>query len=189
MSPSVQKWTPATAWVLGGFAAFLLVFITIGASMLVVEQRRLRRYIPVTATVLDTRVEARTGRKGTRTHLPVITYRYYVGDEPYVSSRVHPLSISQSGTWARDIVERYKVGGTYTAYRDPSSPGDAFLVKTWSMLPWMFIVVPGIILLLVGYAFLSAWREERARRGRLLHGGRRRPSWKRHERSVGRRHD
>jgi hypothetical protein len=143
----------------------------VGISMLMKEQRRLSVYQPVTATVLGTRVDEHTDSDGS-TYEPVVVYRYRVGGREYTASRVTPLEESRGGRWARSVTARYEVGGTYTAFYDPANPEDAYLLRTRSVLPWAFVVMPLVAIVLLGVAFRGA-RE-------LMRGGsRERLGWRR----------
>ena len=132
-------------------AAFCCLFLGIGVTSLVKEQRRLWLFQPVTATVLSTRVEEHSDSDGS-TYEPVVVYRYRVAGREYTASRVTPLEESRSGRWARRVTARYQVGSEYTAYYDPEHPEEAFLLRSRSVIPWAFIAIPliGMVLILVG---------------------------------------
>jgi hypothetical protein len=129
-------------------AAFCCVFLAVGARMLAKEQRRLSDFRPVEATVLSTRVDEHSDSDGS-TYEPVVVYRYRVGDRSYTASRVTPLKESRSGSWASRVAGQYQVGSTYTAYYDPENPGDAFLLRIRSVIPWAFVAFS-----VVGLAFI-----------------------------------
>ena len=132
--------------------------------MLVKEHRRLTGYEPVPATVLSTRVAEHSDSDGS-TYEPVVVYRYRVNDREYTASRVTPLEESRSGRWARRITARYHVGTDYTAYYDPENPAEAFLMRSRSVIPWAFLVIPllGLALIVAGIrgsyeaAAMSRW--------------------------------
>jgi len=134
---------------------FCSLFLGIGVTMAAKEQRRLSVFQPVTATVLGTRVDTHSDSDGS-TYEPVVVYRYRVGDREYTASRVTPLKESRSGGWARRVTARYNVGGNYTAFYDPANPADAFLVRSRSFLPWAFIGIPGIGILLIVASYRSS---------------------------------
>ena len=129
-------------------AAFCSVFLAVGATLLVKEQRRLSLYRPVEATVLSTRVQEHSDSDGS-TYEPVVVYRYRVQDREYTASRVTPLKESRGGGWARRVIERYQVGTTYTAFYDPENPAEAFLLRSRSVIPWAFVGIPLVGLLLI----------------------------------------
>ena len=130
--------------------AFCSLFLGVGGIMLVKEHRRLTLYQPVTATVLSTRVEVHSDSDGS-TYEPVVVYRYRVNEREYTASRVTPLEESRSGGWARRVASRYEVGNEYTAFYDPQDPSEAFLMRSRSIIPWAFLVIP-----LMGMAFIVA---------------------------------
>ena len=131
--------------------AFCCLFLGVGVTMLAKEQRRLSVFQPVTATVVSTSVEEHSDSDGS-TYEPVVTYRYRVRDRDYVASRVTPLKESRSRRWAHRVTERYQVGREYTAFYDPADPAEAFLLRKRSVLPWGFIGIPfvGLILIVAG---------------------------------------
>jgi hypothetical protein len=45
----------------------------------------------------------------------------------------------------------YEVGSAYTAFYDPQDPSEAFLMRSRSIIPWAFLVIP-----LMGMAFIVA---------------------------------
>ena len=85
----------------------------------------------------------------------MVVYRYRVGDREYTASRVTPLKESRSGGWARRVTARYSVGDSYTAFYDPENPADAFLMRSRSILPWAFIAIPAIGILLITVSYRS----------------------------------
>ena len=130
-------------------AAFCCLFLGIGVVSLAKEQRRLSVFQPVAATVLSTRVEEHSDSDGS-TYEPVIVYRYRVQGREYTASRVTPLKESRSGRWAQRVIGRYQVGSEYTAYYDPEQPEEAFLLRTRSVIPWAFIGIPLVGMVLIG---------------------------------------
>ena len=133
-------------------AAFCSIFLGVGATMVYNENRRLTTYRPVEATVLGTRVEEHSDSDGS-TYEPVVEYRYYVNDRPYTATRVTPLKMSRSGRWAHRVIAKYRTGATYMAYYDPADPSEAFLMRTRSFIPWAFILIPTIGLVILAVAF------------------------------------
>jgi hypothetical protein len=135
--------------------AFCSVFLAFGGTMLVKEQRRLSVFVPVTATVLSTRVEEHSDSDGS-TYEPVVVYRYRVRDREYTASRVTPLKESRGGGWASRVANRYVVGREYTAYYDPENPAEAFLLRSRSVIPWAFVGIPLVGLLMIVAGIRSA---------------------------------
>jgi len=139
-----------------------LLFLAIGTRSLVKEQRRLTVFQPVTATVLSTRVDEHGDSDGS-SYEPVVVYRYVVGDRQFTASQVTPLRESRGSSWAFGIVRRYQVGASYTAFYDPSQPGDAFLIRKRSLLPWGFIGMSLIGLLFAVAGFRGSYDALRQR--------------------------
>jgi hypothetical protein len=132
------------------FVVFGLAFGSFGGVALTREFRRLLTWQPVQATVLGTRVDTHTDSDGS-TYSPVVTYRYFVDDRPYTSSRTLPINESRSGRWAHRIIERFAIGGTYTAWYDPAHPTEAFIVRAHSLVAPIFTGI-GLVVTLGGLA-------------------------------------
>jgi uncharacterized protein DUF3592 len=130
---------------------FCSLFLGVGVTMAAKEQRRLSVYQPVTATVLSTRVEEHSDTDGS-TYEPVVAYRYRVQGREYTASRVTPLKESRSGRWASQVTAQYQIGSEHTAFYDPDHPEDAYLMRTRSVLPWVFIGLPLVAILFIGAA-------------------------------------
>lgn len=139
------------------FVAFGAVFGGIGVVRLTAEYRRLGTWQPVEATVLNKRVDVRYDSDG-NTYRPEITYRYFVNDQAYTSTHTLPLNESRSGRWAYRIIQRFAVGGRYTAWYDPANPSDAFIVRSHSIIAPVFTAI-GVVVTLGGcFAVVGALR-------------------------------
>jgi hypothetical protein len=143
--------------------AFCCLFLAIGGTLVAKEHRRLTTYEPVTATVLSARVQDHSDSDGT-TYEPVIAYRYRVNGREYTASRVTPLKESRSGRWAHRVTARYEVGNNYTAYYDPANPGEAFLQRSRSIIPWAFLLIGLAGLMFVGIGIRGSYAETRMTR-------------------------
>jgi hypothetical protein len=126
---------------LATLAAFCLPFLPYGGWRVWVQHRQLATYRPVPVTVLASRVEEMSGDSGP-TYRPVVTYRYAVAGRTYIGKRVTPLNESRSGRWAYDVIGRYAVGTTETAYYDPARPSESFLLRRSSPAPYVFVALP-----------------------------------------------
>jgi len=146
-----------------GMGVFCSIFLAVGLTMAVKQERRLSLFQPVTATVLGTRVDTHTDSDGS-TYEPVVVYSYRVGDRQYTASRVTPLEESRGGGWARRVTDGYRVGSNYTAFYDPTNPAEAFLMRKRSLLPWAFIGIPLVAILLIGASYRSTRELERMSR-------------------------
>ena len=138
-------------WGLTAMGAFCCLFLGVGVTMLAKEQRRLSVYEPVTATVLSTRVEEHSDSDGS-TYEPLVVYRYRVQEREYTASRVTPLRESRSRRWAHRVIARYPIGSTHTAFHDPEDPSEAYLRRSRSVIPWAFIGIPlvGLVVIVAG---------------------------------------
>ncbi len=102
------------------------------------EESAIRRSEPVKAEVLSTGVQDYTtgsGKNRERHWRPVIRFTYEYQGVPHTSSTVTPLNQGGSRTWADEIVGRFHDGQTTTAFVDPSSPAEAFLIPARSWKP------------------------------------------------------
>lgn len=146
-------------WLLGAMGLFCLLFVGIGLLTLAKEHHRLSTYRPVEATVLRVGVDTRADSDGS-TYAPLVEYRYRVAGRTYTASRVTPLNESRSGRWAHRLAARFSIGAVHTAYYDPDSPADAFLVRSRSIIPWAFIGMP-LVMLTILVAAARGMRDDR----------------------------
>jgi len=159
ISAAAQRTSPV---MLGCMTVFLMVFVAVGGRLVFVEWHRLNAARPMPATVLSTTVESIRGSKGGYTYRPVVTFRYEMNGHVYLGTHVTPISESRSGQWAYNLVARYPVGSTVTAWVDPLDPGDAYLLHEWSFLPLIFVAFPGLVLIFVWGAAISERRRHRS---------------------------
>jgi hypothetical protein len=141
---------PAAIGIAFVFVIFGLVFGSIGGIALTREYHRLATWQPVQARVLEKRVDAHVDSDG-NTYRPAVTYRYEVNGRTYTSTRTLPINESRSGRWAYRIIERFAIGGTYTAWYDPTDPANAFLVRSHSLIAPIFAAI-GLVVTLGGCA-------------------------------------
>ncbi|HET7456917.1 MAG TPA: DUF3592 domain-containing protein [Gemmatimonadaceae bacterium] len=150
----VERPKRASLAALGAMAAVALVFLAIGVRARRVESLRLATFVPTRAFVFSSDVEeghASASAEDAPTYRPVIRYRYGVaGRGVFVSDRVTPLAESRSGRWAADLAARYRPGTAVTAYVDPADPTRAFLDRSRSILPSIFMAFGGGFLVLAG---------------------------------------
>lgn len=134
---------------------FLGIFFVVGALSEWREAHMLRSFRPVTATVLSSDVERVPGHSASSssTWRPLVRYEFVAAGERRIADRVTPLRESRSARWASDIARAYVPGATTTAYYDPADPGDAFLVRRRSWLPWLFMLLP------LGMLAVARWVE------------------------------
>ncbi len=131
-------------------ALLVSIFVVAGVWQEVRETRALRSFRAVTATVLSSDVESvrSAGSSRSAAYRPAVRYEYVVDGERHVADHVTPLHESRSYRWASDLAHRFVPGSTVTAYVDPRDPDDAYLVKTRSWLPWLFIAGPVLLLVI-----------------------------------------
>ena len=131
-----------------GFAGLLVV--TIGWWMVAVQHHRLVSYVPVRARILESRVEASKGSKGSTTYAPIIRYSYEVDGKRYQSDRVAAVGkFSSSGPWASRMQAAYRVGHEATAWRSLDDPGSAFLSRDVESFPHILALF-GLPFLIIG---------------------------------------
>jgi hypothetical protein len=147
----------STAWLLTGGIAMCLVFLVIGARLLWVQESRLTRYVPIPMTVDSTGMAVMPDKDGENSfYQPVITYHFEHAGRVYAGSRVTPLNATGGRRWAEQTLAQYAVGRTYLGYHDPDRPGDAFLARERSALPYLFMSIPifGLAVFGIGLAGL-----------------------------------
>jgi len=110
------------------------------------QHQRLTTYRPVAATVLSTDVVVNHDNQGQVTQRPSIRYTYRVNGLSYSSDAVTPFNEARSADWAHQMTAPYHRGETITVYYDPINPGHAYIVKTWSILPWVLIAGSSLFL-------------------------------------------
>jgi hypothetical protein len=136
-----------------------LVFIGVGGSQVMSQHKKIQTFVPVQATVLSKSIATHVSRssKGRRsvTYSPVVNYIYKVGRRNYNNNTVLPISLSSSHGWAQEIIDKYSINSTYTAYYNPEYPPESFLVKKYIFFPYIFILFP-MIFFCLGLYFLVA---------------------------------
>lgn len=150
----------ASAWMIAGAVAFCLVFLGIGARLAWLQEAALMRYTPVLVTIEAARVDELTDSEGTVSYRPVVAYHYEIAGQRYRGERVTPLNTSGGRRWAEQQAALYRVGRTYTAWHDPSSPAASFLARERSALPYLFIMIPVFGLIACGLS-LAALRKSK----------------------------
>lgn len=139
--------------------AFGLVFTLAGGAFAWVQADALIRYEPVQATVHGTDIE-RVDSQDSVTYKPIVDYSYEVGGVEHRSDAVTPVGGRSSDRgWARRIVGRFEVGETTRAYYDPQAPGDSFLIRQMSFLPYLFVLVgavPLVVAIFLGAGVMDA---------------------------------
>jgi hypothetical protein len=78
------------------------------------------------------------------TYKPVVEYRYHVDEDTYTAGIVYPGGTPHKSDrgWAESVVSDYQQGETVTAYYNPATPDDAYLVRRRDMTKFALVVVP-----------------------------------------------
>jgi len=144
------------------FCGIPLIFLAIGAQQILSERRKINTYQPIKATVISSKVETRTstdsdGNRST-SYEPVVTYTYSLDGKNYQCDDALPISGYSAGRfWARSIVKQFPSGKRTTAFFNPEDPNQAFLIKEYSYLPYVFVQFP-LLFLMVGVTVGLAFR-------------------------------
>ncbi|HMN95837.1 MAG TPA: DUF3592 domain-containing protein [Phycisphaerales bacterium] len=146
----------ALAW---GFAA---MFLIVGVTQLLRQQRLLRSAQPIDVVIVRSEVRSatsadtdrRVGRSNsTTTHRPDIAFRYTIDGTEYESDLIRPSAIitsSASRDQAAAELVPFPVGATVQGFVDPADPSRAYLLAETSAGPIVFIVL-GALLLPIGW--------------------------------------
>lgn len=138
--------SPRTARHLGlFFAGAALIFVVIGAVLAHRQERRLATYVEAEAEIVSGRIDTwQTTSKGRTSthHRPVIEYDYVVGGRTYRSEQLGPTSeMGTSSEFADRVLAQFPVGTRHPCWHDPDDPGDAFLLRETSFMPYLFVVI------------------------------------------------
>jgi hypothetical protein len=133
-------WTSAVV-----FADVMLLY---GAS----EQLRSLSFQPVTATLLESRVEIKRNDEGT-SYAPVVRFRYEVAGRIYESSRLHlGAAAPLARTEADFLLPAVPLGGPVPAFYNPAQPAEAVLNRgvTAADGVWLLVLSPFHVVSIVG---------------------------------------
>lgn len=127
-----------------------LIFVGVGGSLVWSQHHKITTFVPVTATVISTdiKVHESTDSDGhpSTSYEPIVNYRYQVDGRTYECNEVIPLGGSGPHSWARELVNRFQQGQEVDAFYDPADPTEAFLVREYSFLPYIFLLFPMLFL-------------------------------------------
>ena len=145
------------------FAGFASLFLLIGTGMAGHQAYRLLTARETPAVIEFAQVESHRGSKGGTTYKPVIGFSYVIGDRTLHSSDVYPLTSSSSNrSDAEQTVSSYHPGQQVRAWVNPTRPESAFLIKSVSFFPCVFMLFPMIhIAIGLGLALLPGQPPER----------------------------
>jgi hypothetical protein len=155
----------AVFFALLGLVALLIPFgfIAMGVHDVLAQDRDMRAARPVPATVVSSRVGESRGRRGRRSDVAVVVYRYDVGGRQYTSDVLMPYAARglPDGVRPREFVAARPPGAAVDAWYLPHDPSRAFLVKAYNEAPYIWIYIGLAFLALfqaggLGYAFHAA---------------------------------
>jgi hypothetical protein len=149
-------------------------------SSQVEQERAATVFVPVEATVVESRVHRYQSSKGSQGPWSEIVYRWSVGGSSYTSNRYTTYGPSSDLT----LVQRHPVGSKVTAYYDPADPSRAVLARDDSVIKAyrplnLFAIVPlvlGIVLVASAAAVVVRRVRELRRAPGPADGPRLRPS-------------
>lgn len=145
------------------FSALILLFglamIGYGAYDYLQQSEAMQDAVETSATITESGTEeVLVGRAGTQ-YEPTATFNYRFQGKSYTSSNVFPTGSSptyESRSEAEAVLERLERGETVTAYVVPSSPSSAFLKDTPSKIPYTFLGLGGLTVLIGGFNLVKA---------------------------------
>ncbi len=145
-------------FIFGGLFACIGLLISVGGIVGIHTQyHRYTTFVPVKAIVDSTTIKTKTytsNHRTTHSYQPIIRYRYKVNGIGYVSEQYTPIPFRTSNhSFALSIINKFKVGQTVTAYRNPQNPNEAFLVKKYYFMPYLFTLI-GMPLFVIGFLFI-----------------------------------
>ncbi len=150
MSHMISKFT--SSLVLIPFFIIPLIFMGLGISLSLQQQHKIMTYQPIEVNILSERlIRSDSGESGT-TYRAEITYSYTIDGKTYESSNVFPIKISGPRSQAQRILDQFEPEETAEGFYNPENPSQAFLIKKYSILPYIFILFPVLFLCVAGWA-------------------------------------
>ena len=138
-------------------AAIPAYLFNMAVQSVLTQHQKICSFKPVQATITSSTVrEARpSSGRSTPSLRPAIIYRYEVGGRMFESKQLTPVTVTGKGSWAADTVNCYPAGAITQAYYDPVNPADAFLVRHYSFMPYLFALTTMILLLPLAAVFFN----------------------------------
>lgn len=131
-------------WIFGGlFIGVALIFIVIGAALVVGQHRAIRNAEPTTAVIESAEVvttSSGSGRNRSRSTRAAIRYRYRHEGTWLQGDEVHPAGMGMQK--ASELVKRFRPSSEVPAFYDRRDPNRAFLLKEYSFGPYLFMLFP-----------------------------------------------
>lgn len=151
----ISKFT--SSLILIPFFIIPLIFMGLGISLSLQQQRKIMTYQPIEVTILSERlIRSDSGESGT-TYRAEITYSYSIEGKTYQSNNVFPIKISGPRSQAQRVLDQFEPEETVEGFYNPEDPSQAFLIKKYSILPYIFILFPVIFLCVAGWATAGIW--------------------------------
>jgi Protein of unknown function (DUF3592) len=111
-----------------------------------------RHWVPTPAVIVESQ---QVGNE--EPYQPRVRYRYHHGGADFECGKLAPLGWGHDDTTAEQVLARYPLGGTVTAYVNPEKPQQAVLVRDptareqdQNMVGSLALVAIGVLLFLYG---------------------------------------
>lgn len=131
----------------------LAIFVIAGAGIYAQQLRRYLTWEPVRARITTSELTSSSGDNGSTTYRPVVWYAYRRPQGDIVlATGTTIITMSSSYKWADALRRRFAVGDSVTAYIDPASHSQGFLIRQLSWFPLVFVLLPLLMGALVGHA-------------------------------------
>jgi hypothetical protein len=128
-----------------------LIAIAVGAWNLF-RSLQCERWPATEGVVQQAEMETHSGRRGSHSYSPSITYHYQVAGTNYTGNRWAFGAMSASAAYAQTILNAFPVGRKVSVRYSPDNPELAVLVTGIHGGTWIFLAV-GTAFLLVGWIF------------------------------------
>lgn len=136
--------------------AILAIFIAVGGLLYVSQVKRYLTWQPVRARIVASSIASSSGSNNAPVYRPVLSYAYARATDTVIATGITIMDVSSSYTWADEIRQRYRVGDSVTAYINPVSPSEGFVVRELSWFPLVFVIGPLLLGVFVAFAGKNA---------------------------------
>ena len=113
-----------------------LAFVLFGLYETLRQHRLNATFQPVQATIKSSELLS----AGEDSFRPSVSFHYKVDGGSYTSTEVFPSYVSGTRGWALNIVRRFNRDDQVTAWYDPGSPAEAYLIKHYDFMPYALIL-------------------------------------------------
>jgi len=129
------------------------IFVVAGLGIYAQQVRRYLTWQPVRARITTTSLVSSSTQDGSQTYRPVVWYGYHRPQGDIVlATGTTIITMSSSYNWAEGIRRQFRVGDSVTAYINPSSPSEGYLIHRLSWFPLIFVAIPLLMGALVAHA-------------------------------------